>query len=230
MTKTIITDLIKRYPEIIKSGKLVICSDNCSTQYKSLYVFQDLLDLSIKHNIQITWFYGEAGHGRGLIDAMAWFGCKGPLRHAIFSKDCWFSTAGDMSEYLTTHFSAKNDYNKKFHLVNPEVTAKIRSLGKTGHPIKGSSSSHIISIKDGMAIQRSVLDGSDEMFALDFHHINNNISDSSDSKYRDELTENQGKTNDETSIDLYSSALETLVKIGSVIALYTPSNNVLDLL
>ena len=37
-------------------------SDNCSTQFKSRFVFKSLLDIAQKYNIQITWFYGEAGH------------------------------------------------------------------------------------------------------------------------------------------------------------------------
>ena len=61
MSCTIISDIIKHCPEVIQKGHLVLRSDNCSTQYKSRYVFQGLLDLTKKNKIQITWFFGEAG-------------------------------------------------------------------------------------------------------------------------------------------------------------------------
>ena len=73
MTTEILSSIIEKYPEIIETGKLVLRSDNCSSQYKSRFVFRSLLDLAKQHNILIDFFYGEAGHGRGLIDAMAWF-------------------------------------------------------------------------------------------------------------------------------------------------------------
>ena len=53
------------------------------------------MELAKKYNIQIIFFYGEAGHGRGLIDAMAWFGCNGPLQKEIITNDAWFSNADD---------------------------------------------------------------------------------------------------------------------------------------
>ena len=90
MTEAILNDLIANYPEIIESGILILCSDNCATQYKSRFVFKALMELAKKYNIQIIFFYGEAGHGKGLIDAMAWFGCKGPLRKEIVTNDTWF--------------------------------------------------------------------------------------------------------------------------------------------
>ena len=87
MTTHILKDIVSKYLKVIQTG---MRSDNCATQYKSRFVFKDLLDISKHNNIQITWFYGEAGHGRGLIDAMAWFGCKQPIRHAIVSEDVGF--------------------------------------------------------------------------------------------------------------------------------------------
>ena len=95
MTEAILNDLIANYPEIIESSILILRSDNCATQYKSRFVFKALMELAKKYNIQIIFFYGEAGHGRGLIDAMAWFGCNGPLRKEIITNDAWFSNADD---------------------------------------------------------------------------------------------------------------------------------------
>ena len=60
------------------------------------------MELAKKYNIQIIFFYGEAGHGRSLIDAKAWFGSKGPLRKEIVTNDAWFSNADEMHSFLRT--------------------------------------------------------------------------------------------------------------------------------
>ena len=39
MTTSVLEDIIEKYPSIVKSCNLVIRSDNCSTQYKSRFVF-----------------------------------------------------------------------------------------------------------------------------------------------------------------------------------------------
>ena len=100
MTFSILEDLVENHPEIISTGTLVLRSDNCTCQYKSKYVFQKMKELANKYNITIIWVYGEAGHGRGLIDAMSCFGCKGPLCAGIITKDLWFNYATEMCNYL----------------------------------------------------------------------------------------------------------------------------------
>ena len=42
MTRQIIKSILEIHPEIYRSGVLYLRSDNCSTQYKSRYVFFDL--------------------------------------------------------------------------------------------------------------------------------------------------------------------------------------------
>lgn len=89
-TNEIIMSNILTYPAIIAAGRLQLRSDNCSTQYKSRFVFHNLLCLAERYRI-----FGEPGHGRGLIDAMAWFGCKGPLRRKLFQMIPGFKRNGD---------------------------------------------------------------------------------------------------------------------------------------
>ena len=218
---TNIRDIIQMFPEIIRSGKLILRSDNCSMQYKSLYVFQDLIDLSLRYGIQIIWFYGEAGHGRGLIDVMAWFGVKGPLRHTILSGDRWFRTAAEMVDYLSTYFADKEDYSKRIVLIDE---------GRKGHSIKGSFASHIISVKDGVATIRLSLDGSKEMFDLNFHAMAFDDSDSNDTDNDSEIDDNETVYDDEETdiavgqhMELNSVVFEAATA-GAVIALYTPSH------
>lgn len=49
MTFSIIEDILEAYPQILASGHLIICSDNCSTQYKSSFSFPLMKDLAEKH-------------------------------------------------------------------------------------------------------------------------------------------------------------------------------------
>ena len=71
--------------------------------------------------IIIVWFYGTAGHGKGLIDAMSSFGCKSALRHAILATDAWFESSAEILIFLKEHF--KNANNKEYHIINTEDTA-----------------------------------------------------------------------------------------------------------
>ena len=106
MSCTIISDIIEHSPEVIQNGHLVLRSDNCSTQYKSRYVFQGLIDLTKKNKIQITWFFGEAGHGRGLIDAMAWFSILslGVCQHTWHSQQTFKKTFNKLRRHSGLEF------------------------------------------------------------------------------------------------------------------------------
>ena len=97
----------------------------------------------LKNNIRVDWFFGEAFHGRGLIDAMAWFGCKGPIRKYIIVNDSWYRNAGEMVDFLKEHF--KNDPSKAYHLIDEKDTARERSKGRAENPIWHSSFMHVIS-------------------------------------------------------------------------------------
>lgn len=76
MTSAIIEDLIRTKLDD-DDDTIILRSDNCSTQFKSKYVFASMKNLAMKYKIKIVWFYGEPGHGRGLVDAMSMFveGC-----------------------------------------------------------------------------------------------------------------------------------------------------------
>ena len=143
MTIEILSSILTHHPEVIETGVLNLRSDNCSTQYKSRFVFAALLKLAEQHNIRINFFYGEACHGRGLIDAMAWCGCKGPMRKDILDHDHWYSNADKMKDFLSRHFA--EDSTKEHHLVDPKITASIRKEGHEEHRIRGSASAHVIS-------------------------------------------------------------------------------------
>ena len=113
MTTQVIEDICKYHPEVRETGRLILRSDNCSTQYKSRFVFAALLAIAKKYNIRIDFFYGEAGHGRGLIDAMAWFGCKGPLRKSIITEDKWY-IAQQLSNFICIQWLRRNVLKREF--------------------------------------------------------------------------------------------------------------------
>ena len=144
MTVSIIEDILKQYPQILSPGHIVICSDNCSTHYKSCFTFVVMMQLAKKYGVTFTWFYGEPGHGRGLVDAMSSFGCKGPLKHAIITKDQWFSTAEEMSDFLKKFFNG--DSTKHYHVIHEKDTAELRKAEKNEHKIAGSMKLHMVSV------------------------------------------------------------------------------------
>ena len=103
MTFHIIRDILKHHPEIIEKGVLVLCSDNCQEQYKCKFTFYEM-KLATEFGINIIWFYGEPGHGRGLVDAMSSFGCKQHLCHEIVTNDSWFQNAEENGSVSYTVF------------------------------------------------------------------------------------------------------------------------------
>ena len=81
--------------------------------------------LATEFGIKIIWFYGEPGHGRGLVDAISPFGCKQQLRREIVTNDSQFQNAEGMVQFLTQYFSTDN--SKENHLVHVTKTANIKA-------------------------------------------------------------------------------------------------------
>ena len=96
LTFSVINDIIKRFPQVIAQGVLVIRSDNCEDQYKCRYVFEKMIALAKSMKVFIAWIYGIDGHGKGIVDAMSSFGVKQPMKKAILNEDEWFTNAKEM--------------------------------------------------------------------------------------------------------------------------------------
>ena len=166
LTLTIIHNIIDEHPEIISSGTLVLCSDNCTSQYKSQYIFEGLKRMAMKYDINIVWFYGIPGHGRGLVDAMSSFGCKSILRDAVIYEDMWFNSAEEMVSFLR---EVTNDTKKHYELIDDRVTAKQRSKKKAGHPIKYTQSFHMVAVDPhGNFTTKTILDVDDDLVSMNF--------------------------------------------------------------
>ena len=123
MTFHITRDILKYHLEIIEKGALVLRSDNCQEQYKCKFTFYEMKKLATEFGIKIVWFYGDPGHGRGLVDAVSSFGWKQQLRHEIVTNDSWFRNAEEMVQFLTQYFPTDN--SKEYHLVDAAETANI---------------------------------------------------------------------------------------------------------
>ena len=175
LTLEIIRDLIEKHPYIISSGNLVLRSDNCAMQYKSQFVFNGLKKLAIEYDINIIWFYGIAGHGKGTVDAMSSFGCKAILRNAIITDDLMFNNANEMCTYLN---DKKTDSNRYYQIIDSKITAKKRQGKKVGYPLQGSRSFHMIAVNpQGNFQTRVILDIDEQLeFMFFFDDTENNSS------------------------------------------------------
>ena len=166
MTFAVLEDLLEKCPNIVQSGTLVIRSDNSSTQYKSRYTFAAMVQLAIKYDIDIFWIYGAPGHGRGLVDAMSSFGCKGPLRKSIITSEdeLFFTNANEMKTFLSDYFA--EDATKKYFLVDEQKNAEKRQIKKEDrpqNPIRGSSKLHLVAVSPNSEwLTKSYLSVNDE--------------------------------------------------------------------
>ena len=148
MTFSIIDDLLEKCPDIVQGGTVVVCSDNCSTQYKSRYTFAQM-ERAKDYDIDVFWFYGAPGHGRELVDAMSSFGAKAPLRKAIITSEdeLFFYNVSEMETFLSQYFA--NDDKNKYFLVDETKNAEKRRVKKEDRaqrPIPGSSKLHLIAV------------------------------------------------------------------------------------
>ena len=122
LTFCIIMNIIKNYPEKNEKKVSLVCSDNCQEQCKCKFTNFQMKKLAIKLGIKIIWFYGEPGHGRGLVNAMSSFGCKSQIRPEIITNDSWFESTEQMGKFLKDYF--QSDDSKEHFLV--DAAEKIR--------------------------------------------------------------------------------------------------------
>ena len=211
LTGIIIEDVILKHPEIIKSGILVLRSDNCSQQYKSRFVFKKLLEICQKYNIKILCFYGEAGHGCGLIDAMAWFGCKGPLHNEIIQSDTWFHNEEQMTSFLQSRFL--NDTVKEYVCIAQKTTACERLNERGEYHIKGCMSDHVLIFN---------YDGTTDRYSTIREMLNGLVLDYDDTEDNDDLDDR----NDEVWSECFKlNEMYNLIEKNSYVTIYAPSNS-----
>ena len=109
-TFSAIYDIISNHPEIIEDKYLILQSDNCHDQYKCKYMFHQ--ELARKFIITVAWFYGEAGHGKGLVDAMSSLGCKQPITNAVITEDKWLKKNFYQGQYGLIHIAHSVNFDQ----------------------------------------------------------------------------------------------------------------------
>ena len=126
------------------SGCSALHGVNPNLKKKCKYTFHQTKELGRKFNITIAWFYGEAGHRKGLVDATSSFGCKQPFKHVIVTEDRWFKNTLEMVSYLREYF--KDDSSKDYHYIVTALLAEAHKPKPTEHIIKPCRKFHLIAV------------------------------------------------------------------------------------
>ena len=140
-----------------------------------------------KYEITVVWMYGTPGHGRGLVDAMAWFGCKQPLKKEIITNDIWFHTAEEMTEFLINHF--EDDKEKEYYCISAKTTAEKRSKPNGEHILTPCMIYRLIDVnKEGRFIRKLYLDETklEELFEKEDHPEDVSNIDLEEAEYENE--------------------------------------------
>ena len=207
-------------------------SDNCSTQYKSKYVFNFWSSLAKKLNKTIIVYYGVSGYGKGLVDAMSGFGVKGAIRRAVVTKNFSFTTAEDIHNYLYNFFEI--DEQKEHCLVTPEAIHSKRSNDKL--KIDGCIPLHMfcyspdgsIQLKRGicscsMCKVGKFIDCSNEKGVIIYpRRSNQDESSSSSSDIEDSDRDDKVEEIDVEQYKMRSASISEIVETQNIVALFAP--------
>ena len=134
-TMNVVQDLLMKF-NLHAVNILHFKSDNCSSQYKSKFVFQAWKTLAVPLT-NIIIYYGVKAHGKGLVDSMSGFGVKTPLKRAIVTEGFFFSKSDDLKIYL----EEKNENNYKVYV---HLDIMDREVQREGFKIKGCQKLHMI--------------------------------------------------------------------------------------
>ena len=142
--------VVKQIIELHRTGIVRIKTDNCKTQFKCKWVFRFYRQLAKDLGKIIILYYGAAGHGKGLVDAMSGFGLKDPLRKAIIRENFFYNSAEDIFEFIVPK---KESDTKKYFLVDKDMLNEKRENNTEEFPIKDQDMMHMIAIKPDGAVE-----------------------------------------------------------------------------
>jgi len=182
-------------------------------------------------------YYGAAGHGKGLVDAMSGFGVKGPLRKAVVTEDFHYSSAEEIYNYVSKLF--ESDEKKQYILLSEEEIADRR---KTKSPLvlKDCIKFHMIAFHPDSSVQTKVnMCSCDECLEGDFIDCllepGNMMSsgqvdmEGSDYDYSDDEREFEDDDvedeEDHEAYELRADCVLDVLQICSFIALYSPPSS-----
>ena len=172
--------------------------------------------LATEFGIKIIWFYGEPGHGHGLVDAMSSFGCKQQLCHEIVTNDSWFQNAEEMVQFLTQYFSTDN--SKEYHLVDAAETANIRANKRGEFELRPCRKFHVIAVnKDGIFPKMLYFTNPDIVTTIfDLNNDANRNANTDEDADDDQIDESTFSLNEDTVFEL--------VEPGTFVGMRSPCN------
>ena len=96
-------------------------------------------------------YYGVAGHGKCIVDAMSSFGVKEPLRKEIIQSDFWYLSSLHIFQFL---LEKKASSNMKYFHISQDTLKQKRNVGKSNElMIKGCLKQHMISFFPNGAVK-----------------------------------------------------------------------------
>ena len=106
-------------------------------------MFGEAQTMAKRINRPVLLYYGPAGHGKGLVDAMSAFGVKGPLLRKVLTEDFTYNCADDICRALKKDFEGDNQ--KLYFVVSEEeILAKEETKLKLKIPGVVKHSYHMI--------------------------------------------------------------------------------------
>ena len=140
-----VLEMIREDGDLPEGVSLVIESDNCTGQYKSLQHFYHLQNLANTWNRTIYRIYGIAGHGKGEVDHVGGV-AKVAVRTAIASGSM-FHDSSDITSFLQDKFEEKE--SPRYHVQELPVDVLYEERMKDhrskdfSRSVSGSSEFHI---------------------------------------------------------------------------------------
>ena len=104
----VLEDIVKKWD--IKHKTIMVKTDNAPTQNKNKTKFFYLQDIANRYDARIMKIFGEAGHGKVLIDTMSSLGAKLILYPDIVTMGKWFSNEIEISNHLNLHRDKRMSY------------------------------------------------------------------------------------------------------------------------
>ena len=221
-TKAVIMDLLEK---VFKHQDTIrIKTDNCTTQYKCLYVFGMYSDLAKKLKKTFILYFGAAGHGRCLVDGMSSWGVKNPLRMQIIVADFYWKFAADLVRMF--HGKGFQTEDRDYSELTTEYIQGFETV--TPRPLVGCTKMHMIayhidgSVQHKQAICDCVMCFSGEFLKCMYENPEV-INDGNDNEDNDD-EEGYGEDDDNDDDADLNAPFEMLCEIiqpGQIIALRT---------
>lgn len=225
-TMNVVRDILDRFPS--NADVLRFKSDNCSTQYKSKYLFFKWRKLATEISKKILLYYGVSGHGKGLVDSMSAFRVKTPLRNAVLMNDFCFNSAEELKIYLEKYYKKDNwvyAYIDNFDRAEKDDEMKINKCRKQ-HMISFSPNGAVEMEENicdcTVCLMRNFVDCKKEKGRLVVAGDDVSDEDSSDEYDSSDFSDNEDEENEV--VQLHGDNVFGLIEPGSVVAVYSPPN------